>query len=177
MWVLEQVKTLNSKRTIYMPKELIKTLKKEYERQKNEETKKSWRATEKVYDVRERNKEIKIIGGDFICRKENGELMTTNSRIYWVKKIKEKTGIDFHFHSLRKTHLTNLANLNTPLLEFQLRSGHKKIETAQKYYINRNAMAQKITKENVDIVSKIDTIESGLSIEMEALKAHFEKKK
>lgn len=174
VWVLDQVKTLNSKRTIYMSKELSNKLKKELKRQEKEKSKRSWRATEKVYDVRERNKEIEIVGGDFICRKENGELMTPNSIKYWKNAIKEKAGVDFHFHSLRKTHLTNLANLNTPLLEFQLRSGHKKIETAQKYYINRNALAQKITKENVDIASKIDTIEEELTEDMKILKKHFE---
>lgn len=90
------------------------------------------------------------------------------------EKIKKETGIDFH--SLRKTHLTNL---NTPLLEFQLRSGHKKIETAQKYYINRNAMAQKILTDNVETVAEVFGLPHNVSevSQSEWMKRDFEKLK
>lgn len=161
VWVISPVKTLQSVRTIHMPKNLVIRLREEYLRQLGEKEKPSWRATERVIDIRERNNRKEIIGGDFVCRKENGELMTPNSKTYWVKKIKT-IGIDFHFHSLRKTHLTNLANLNTPLLEFTLRSGHKKLETAKKYYINKNAMAQKILKDNVESISTLSGLKTSM---------------
>lgn len=163
VWTISSVKTLQAVRTIHMPKNLVIRLKQELWRQEAEKDKPSWRATERVIDVRERNNHKEIVGGDFICRKENGELMTTNSRSYWVKKIKSELGLDFHFHSLRKTHLTNLANLNTPILEFQLRSGHKKIETAQKFYINQNALAQKILKDNVESISSLSGLHTSLA--------------
>lgn len=78
----------------------------------------------------------KIIGGDFINRKENGELLTVNSLKFWVKKIKSETGISFKYHSLRKTHLSMLAASNVPAKEVMQRAGHKKLETTMKYYIN-----------------------------------------
>lgn len=149
-WILSPVKTLMAVRKIYMPSTLKTLLKAEYDRQQAEQDKDYWRATEKVVDTRERNNHKTLVGGDFICRKENGELATTNSVKYWVRVFADELGIDFDFHSLRKTHLTMLANLNTPLLEFQLRSGHKKLATAQKYYIDRNRLAQAQLRRNVE---------------------------
>ena len=153
VWVIGEVKTLASVRHISVPKVLMVKLQEEYIRQKKLAEKPSWRATERVIDIRQRNNHIEIIGGDFVCRKENGELMTPNSKTYWVKRLKQD-GIDFHFHALRKTHLTMLANMNTPLLEFCLRSGHKKIETARKYYIDQNKLGQQILKQNVETISE-----------------------
>ena len=152
MWVIAPVKTLTAVREIYMPATLKTLLRAEYDRQQAEQVQPYWRANEKIIDIRERNNHKTLVGGDFICRKEKGELCTTNSVKYWVKVFADELGIDFDFHSLRKTHLTMLANLNTPLLEFQLRSGHKKISTAQKYYIDRNRLAKEQLKRNVEMI-------------------------
>ena len=91
----------------------------------------------------------RIVGGDFVNRKENGELLTTNSIKYWTRAIKKETGIDFNFHSLRKTHATQMVNLNTPVHELMLRLGHKKFSTTLKFYTDENQFTRDKLKENI----------------------------
>lgn len=92
-----------------------------------------YKNTEKVFD--EVSKEW-IVGGDFINRRSNGELLTVNSMKYYSKKIKEEVKIEFKYHNLRHTYATNCAfnNMNMMLLMEML--GHKKLETTKKYYVN-----------------------------------------
>lgn len=140
---LRPVKTLKSSRIIDVPDFLHKHLLEKI-RQQTRHAPKSFtmRANEIVLDKTKRNvKEIQ--GGDFINRKENGELLTINSIKYYSKKIKEETGIDFKYHALRKTHLTYLANQNIPAVEVMNRAGHKKFETTMRYYVNRSEESQK----------------------------------
>lgn len=106
-----------------------------------------WRNTEKVLDKTTSNTKI-IIGGDFINRKENGELMTVNSIKYWGREL-AKIGIEFKYHSPRRTHATMMAAANTPVIELQQRLGHKKFDTTMKYYIDTNIFAKERLKENV----------------------------
>lgn len=54
---------------------------------------------------------------------------------YLLNRIKEETDIDFKFHSLRKTHISILASMNTPIIEVMKRVGHKKYSTTMKYYV------------------------------------------
>ena len=132
-----EVKTLKSSREVMMPPVLQSHLasKQKEQLQLIEKQGKKYRNTELVFDVVAKKE---IIGGDFINRKNNGELLTTNSVKYWAKKIKEEADIDFQFHTLRHTYATEcaVANVNfTMLMEFM---GHKKLDTTMKYYISRN---------------------------------------
>lgn len=94
----------------------------------------------------------RIVGGDFVNRKENGELLTPNSIKYWTKAIKKETGIDFNFHSLRRTHATQMVNLNTPVHELMLRLGHKKFSTTLRFYTDENKFTRDKLKENINLL-------------------------
>ena len=76
-----------------------------------------------------------IVGGDFINRRTNGELLTVNSMKYWSKKIKSDTGIEFKFHNLRHTYATNCAFNNVNMLLLMQMLGHKKLDTTKAYYM------------------------------------------
>lgn len=111
---LGPVKTLKSVRTIDIPKVLLLHLDDKYSDYMEARDTVAYRNTEVLLDKTQKGVVTKIIGGDFVNRKENGELLTINSIKYWSNAIKKETGIDFRFHGLRKTHATMLANLNTP---------------------------------------------------------------
>lgn len=149
------VKTLTSVREIYIPDVLFAHLEEkelEQERTRNSNPD-AWRATEVVLDRTIDGVVGRIVGGDFINRKKNGELLTTNSIKSWAKAIKKETGINFEYHSLRKTHATMMANLNTPAIELMHRLGHKKYETTLKLYINENQLAKEIERTNINDIS------------------------
>lgn len=140
---LRPVKTLKSSRIIEVPDFLHEHLIHKIRQQKRHPPKSfAIRANEIVLDKTKRSiKEIQ--GGDFINRKENGELLTINSIKYYSKKIKAETGIAFNYHALRKTHLTYLANQNIPAIEVMNRAGHKKFETTMRYYVDRSEESRK----------------------------------
>ena len=143
------VKTLNSVRVIDVPDILNEHLKEKIFYYLANHSKDSYRDYDIVID-KTKKQHSKIVSGAFINRKENGELLTTNSIKYWSKVIKEELGIDFLFHSLRKTHATMMANANTPVQELMARLGHKKYETTMAYYIDNNSLARDILKKNIN---------------------------
>lgn len=129
-------KTKKSTRYIIMPEVLQRYL---YnvarQQQKNkEEYGKGYKNTEHVYDTVDNDKEI--IGGDFVNRKKNGELLTGNSTKYAVKRVKEELGIELHFHWLRHTYATTCAINNIDDMMLCEMMGHEKLETTRQYYIN-----------------------------------------
>jgi len=153
VWCLCPVKTLKSVRTIDVPPFLCQMISRNMSNQMMrmdaaENGDYSYRNTEVVID-KTKKEHKKIQGGLFINRKENGELLTPNSIKYWSKVIKEELGIEFKFHSLRKTHATMMANLNTPAIELMQRLGHKKYDTTLAYYINSNALARETLIKNL----------------------------
>ena len=131
---LSKVKTMTAIREVIMPSFLQDYLDSYYQQQRKEQSKSGqhYKATEKVYD--EVLKEW-IIGGDFINRRSNGELLTVNSMKYWSRKIKAEVGIDFKFHNLRHTYATNCAFNNVNMLLLMQMLGHKKLDTTKAYYM------------------------------------------
>ncbi len=152
------VKTLSARRTIIIPQELYDELEFQYSLQADRKAKlgNAYRNTERVYDELTK---VWIQGGDFVNRKENGELLTVNSMKYWSKKItpalqknaekkaKLKTfgspddivvvkSREFKFHNLRHTYASNCAAVNMSMQMLMSMMGHKKIDTTRKYYIN-----------------------------------------
>lgn len=119
------------------------------------------RKNEIVFDKTKKNIVTEIIGGDFINRKEDGQLMTIHSVKYWAIEIKKRTGINFKYHSLRKTHLSMLAAANVPAIEVMNRAGHKKFDTTMKYYINATTQTHQIL---LDSINKITTDELEIEI-------------
>jgi len=142
LFYLAAPKTKKGKRNVYIPKALYDYLI-EYKAQQDEaKQRKGYRATEIVYDRNGKDKDEGIQGGDFIQRKGNGELITTNSVKYWVDKVKRETGIDFHFHLLRHTNASQLAARNIPLNTLVKHLGHANANIAQKYYIASTETAE-----------------------------------
>lgn len=152
------VKTLTSVRTIIIPDELYDEFEFQYSLQADRKSKlgEAYRSTERVYDEIDK---IWIQGGDFVNRKENGELLTVNSMKYWSKKItpalqknaekkaKFKTfgspddivvvkHREFKYHNLRHTYASNCAAVNMSMHMLMAMMGHKKLDTTRKYYIN-----------------------------------------
>lgn len=142
VFCLRPVKTLTAVREIDVPDILHNHLKDLIRKQANHPTEAYLlRKSEIVIDKTKRDYK-QIIGGDFINRKESGELLTVNSIKFWAKKIKAETGITFKYHSLRKTHLSMLAAANVPAKEVMQRAGHKKLDTTMKYYINSTSTSK-----------------------------------
>lgn len=159
---LRPVKTLKSSRVIDVPEYLHKNLIKKIRQQKKHSPKSfTLRASEIVLDKTKGKTVTEIQGGDFINRKENGDLLTINSIKYYSKKIKAETGIDFNYHALRKTHLTFLANQNIPAIEVMNRAGHKKFETTMKYYVNQSEESR---LKLLETLNKISTEEQEIEI-------------
>ena len=152
---LGPVKTLKSVRTIDIPEVLWQHLDAKYTDYNDVKETDAYRNTEIVLDKTKKGVVTKIIGGDFINRKENGELLTINSIKYWSKTIKAETAIDFKFHSLRKTHATMMANANTPALELMNRLGHRKYDTTLSYYVNNNLLAREQLKFNINGIEEL----------------------
>lgn len=143
------VKTLKSDRVIDIPDILNNHLKNKITEIMFNSRKDSYRNYEVVID-KTNSQHKKIVGGAFLNRKENGELLTSNSIKYWTRVIKEELNINFEFHSLRKTHATMMANANTPVIELMQRLGHKKYDTTMAYYINSNMLSRDILKQNIN---------------------------
>lgn len=129
------VKTMTAIRDIPLPRTLAEYLLQYYEEQVANRKKlgQAYRDGERVYDA---VKKEWIVGGDFIQRKSNGEILTVNSVKYWAQKIKQQTGINFHFHSLRHTFASNCAMSNINIMLLMSWMGHRKVDTTKKYYIN-----------------------------------------
>jgi integrase len=151
------VKMLQSVRVIDVPDILNVHLKEKIFYYLANHSKDSYRDYDIVID-KTKKPHSKIVSGAFINRKENCELLTTNSIKYWSKVIKEELGIDFLFHSLRKTHATMMANANTPVQELMTRLGHKKYETTMAYYIDNNSLARDILKKNINGLDYSDVV-------------------
>ena len=152
------VKTLTSVRTVIIPDELYDELEFRYSLQADRKKKlgEAYRNTETVFDEITKTW---IQGGDFVNRKENGELLTVNSMKYWAKKItpalqenaiikakwKNFGSLDdvvivkqreFKYHNLRHTYASNCAAVNMSMQMLMSMMGHKKVDTTRKYYIN-----------------------------------------
>lgn len=145
------VKTIASSRVVDMGPDLQNYLHDFWLKQEENKRKMGdgWKAWETVID-RVNPKDVhKLVGGNFINRTTKGELCTINSFKFWTKKVKALEKIDFQYHTLRKTHATMMANLNTPALELMKRLGHKKYETTMKYYLDENSLAKVLLKANL----------------------------
>ncbi|MDU2290779.1 MAG: tyrosine-type recombinase/integrase [Clostridium celatum] len=88
---------------------------------------------------------------NFICTKENGEKVTTESLKYLSRVVNYELKIDFNFHSLRHTHATMLIENGANMKDVQQRLGHSKLSTTMDTYVH---VTKKMRNNSVNIFEK-----------------------
>lgn len=89
---------------------------------------------------------------NWICTKENGEHVTTDSIKYLSRVVNYELGINFNFHSLRHTHATMLLEAGANIKDIQQRLGHSKIATTLDTYSH---VTEKMKLDTVNIFEKV----------------------
>ena len=89
---------------------------------------------------------------DFVCTKENGDQVTTDSLKYLSKIVNYDLKISFNFHSLRHTHATMLIENGANIKTVQKRLGHSKLSTTMDTYTH---VTTKMKTEAVNILENI----------------------
>lgn len=136
VWELEFPKTKSSYRTIAIGDTLINILKKHRKFQLENKLR---------YGKYYKN-------SNFVCTKENGELVTTNSLKYLSRVVNYELGIDFNFHSFRHTHATMLLEAGANIKDIQERLGHSRLSTTMDTYSH---VTRKMKLDTVNIFESI----------------------
>ena len=129
-------KTQSSNRTIFIGDTLVNILKKHNLLQKENKLK---------YGKYYKN-------SNFVCTKENGEQITTDSIKYLSRVINYELGVNFNFHSLRHTHATMLLESGANIKDIQERLGHSKLATTMDTYSH---VTKKMKNDTVNILENI----------------------
>lgn len=79
---------------------------------------------------------------DFVCTKENGEMMTSDSVKYTSRVINNILLIPFNFHSLRHSHATLLIENGANMKDVQHRLGHSRISQTMDTYAHVTPLMQ-----------------------------------
>lgn len=87
----------------------------------------------------------------FVCTKENGENITTDSLKYLSRVVNYELGIKFNFHSLRHTHATMLLENGANIKDIQQRLGHSKLATTMDTYSH---VTKKMSQDTVNILER-----------------------
>lgn len=95
---------------------------------------------------------------NFVCTKENGENITTNSIKYLSRIVNLELGIDFNFHALRHTHATMLLEAKANIKDIQRRLGHSRLSTTMDIYSH---VTKQMKDDTVDIFEKIINVPSN----------------
>jgi integrase len=88
---------------------------------------------------------------DYVCRKENGQVLTQNTMKYLSRVINKELGIKYHFHALRHTHATLLLEAGANIKAVQKRLGHSRLATTMDVYSH---VTENLEKTTVDIFEK-----------------------
>ena len=93
---------------------------------------------------------------DFVCTKENGTPITTNSIKYLSRIVNYELKINFNFHMFRHTHATMLVASGASFKDIQARLGHSNIETTMNLYAETSDILQQ------DTINKFETLVNSL---------------
>ncbi len=88
----------------------------------------------------------------FVCTKESGELVTTETIRYCSRVINYELMIQFNFHALRHTHATLLIENGANMKDVQERLGHSRLATTMDTYTHAT---DTMSKNTVDIFEKL----------------------
>jgi len=92
----------------------------------------------------------------FVCRDENGKMMTPEQFAPLNKRVKLELEIPFDYHSLRHTHATLLIESGVNVKTVQVRLGHKNVTTTLQKYVHDTQemqdMAVKIFENHASMV-------------------------
>lgn len=139
-WTFGTPKTSSSQREILIGDTLLNILKKHRKKQMENKLKYGQYFTD----------------SNFVCTKENGELVTTDSLKYLSRVVNYELGINYNFHSLRHTHATMLLEAGANIKDIQVRLGHSKLSTTMDTYSH---VTTKLKQDSVNIfenaISKI----------------------
>lgn len=89
-----------------------------------------------------------------ICRKENGQLVLTDSFKYCSRVINHELNIAFNYHSLRHTHATVLVENGANIKGIQEMLGHSDIKITLNQYVHNT---ESMRDESVNIFESIAT--------------------
>ncbi|MBV7271616.1 site-specific integrase [Clostridiaceae bacterium UIB06] len=138
-WVFGTPKTKNSNRTILMGTTLFNILKQH-----------------KKFQIENKLKYGQFYtDSNFVCTKENGEPITTDSLKYLSRVVNYELKISYNFHSLRHTHATMLLEAGANIKDIQERLGHSRISTTMDTYSH---VTNKLKQDSVD---RFESIISG----------------
>lgn len=146
---LMPLKTINTRRKVYMSTEL-----KDYLRDLKDKIKEY----EVIYAAQRQQNEMYILNVDetkissleLVNTLPTGKIQTEWAIKHHARPLKENYNIEFKFHNLRHTYGTNLALLNTPAHILSNQMGHSKSSTAHKYYLAVSDKSIETLKENLD---------------------------
>lgn len=88
----------------------------------------------------------------FVCTKEDGGLVTSETIRYCSRVINYELMIQFNFHALRHTHATLLIENGANMKDVQKRLGHSRLSTTMDTYTH---VTEKMSKNTVDIFEKV----------------------
>ncbi len=164
-WYFGSPKTSSSFRTIPIGNTLVNALKTHYEKQKETEKEYGEYYT-KLYIKPEKDEKdntihriVEIEAGipcalkeaKLICRRENGQFISTDSFKYCSRVIHNELKLAFDYHSLRHTHATILIENGVSPKTVQERLGHTDIKTTLQTYVKAT---KAMKSEAVDVFEK-----------------------
>ncbi len=96
---------------------------------------------------------------DFVCTKENGQTVTTNTTKHLSRTVNHKMGINFKFHYLRHTFASKLLEAGEHPKVVQEILGHKKISTTLDTYshVTGNLKSSAVSTIESFVVSSMTT--------------------
>ena len=105
----------------------------------------------KVDDKGKLGKEGKPL--DLVCIRENGTLPTPRGTYHYTNRLRRELGLEhFDFHSLRKTHCTELLANGANLKDVQYRMGHKSIDITLEIYTE---ITKETDSQSLEVLEKL----------------------